>query len=520
MEVEIISEELIKPSLPTPPHLTTFKLCLLDQLIPAPYAPIVLYYPNLDPSYTHHQILQSLLLLKRSLAETLTRFYPLAGVINDADDLSIHCNDHGAFCVTAKVNRDLCEFLGRPDLEFISEFLPCRPSFSGSLAGTGVTSVQINVFLCGGVAIGLCVSHRIVDGSGLSSFLRSWAGTACAAAKEIVLPSFVGSSLFPAEDLWLRDASMAMWGSLFKTGKCITKRFLFDSSAIARLKTMVAANVRHPTQVEVVSACIWKSAMQAASDQHSGKLSLLTHLVNLRKRAAPPFSEHAMGNLIWVASAQTTRSGGDLPGLVNQIRNSISKINDDYVKRLRGEQGRNLMRKTMKDIEDFGSSNNGAAGYLGFTSWCKIGFYDVDFGFGKPVWVSLTSSTGSAVFMNLVVLMETKNGDGIEAWILDNVGRGRNAKDMYIPTSGMTSSTKSVWSTAIINLLSRSTVNLTAVDAENTKTSKPKFAPILSYQEANNEPQAIASGSIGIFSIKSCASCSSPARPKRSIMQE
>nr|GMD46707.1 vinorine synthase-like [Ipomoea batatas] len=412
MEVEIISEELIKPSLPTPPHLTTFKLCLLDQLIPAPYAPIVLYYPNLDPSYTHHQILQSLLLLKRSLAETLTRFYPLAGVIKDGDDLSIDCNDRGAYCVTAKVNRDLCEFLGRPDLEFISEFLPCRPSFSGSLAGTSVASVQINVFLCGGVAIGLCVAHRIVDGSGLSSFLRSWAGTACA-AKEIVLPSFVGSSLFPAEDLWLRDASMAMWGSLFKAGK-----FLFDSSAIARLKTMVAANVRRPTQVEVVSACIWKSAMQAVSDQDSGKRSLLTHLVNLRKRASPPFSEHAMGNLIWVASAQTatTRSGeGDLPGLVNQIRNSISKINDDYVKRMRGEQGRNLMRKTLKDIEDFGSSNHAAAGYLGFTSWCKIGFYDVDFGFGKPVWVSPTSSTGSAVFMNLVVLMETKNG-GMERW--------------------------------------------------------------------------------------------------------
>ncbi|XP_019187129.1 PREDICTED: vinorine synthase-like [Ipomoea nil] len=418
MEVKIISDELIKPSLPTPPHLTTFKLCLLDQLIPAPYAPIVLYYPNLDPSYAHHRVLERLLLLKRSLAETLTRFYPLAGVIKDDDELSVHCNDHGAFCVTAKVNRRLGEFLGRPELEFISEFLPCRPCFSGSLAGTTtrpVTSVQINVFVCGGVAIGLCVSHKIVDGFGLSSFLRSWAGTACA-AKEIVFPSFVGSSLFPAEDLWLRDASMAMWGSLFKTGKCVTKRFLFDSSAITRLKTMAAATVRRPTQVEVVSACIWKSAMQAAaSDQDSGRRSsLLTHLVNLRKRAAPPFSEHAMGNLIWVAAAQTaTRTGGgDLPGLVNQIRNSISKIDGDYVKSMRsGEQGRNLMRKTMKDIEDF------AGGYLGFTSWCKIGFYEVDFGFGKPVWVSPTSSTGSAVFMNLVVLMETKNGDGIEAWI-------------------------------------------------------------------------------------------------------
>lgn len=422
MEVEIISEQCIKPSLPTPPHLRTFKLCLLDQLIPAPYAPIVLYYPNLDEGYTHHQILERLLLLERSLSETLTRFYPLAGVIRD--DLSIECNDHGAYYVTAKVKCSLLEFLDRPNLELISELLPCKQSFSESLVGSRVTSVQVNVFLCGGIAIGLCVSHKVVDGAGLSSFLRSWAGSGCA-SKEVVFPSFVANSLFPADDdLWLRDASMAMWGSLFKTGKCITKRFLFDSAAIARLKTMAAAaDVRRPTQVEVVSACIWKSAMQAASasaavsDQDSGRRSLLTHVVNLRKRAAPPFSEHALGNLIWVSSAHTTTTtGGDFPSLVNQIRGSISKINDDYVKKLRSDHGPNLMRKTMKDIEDFGSSNHGVD-YLGFTSWCKIGFYDIDFGFGKPVWVCPTSSTGNTVFMNLVVLMETKSGNGIEAWI-------------------------------------------------------------------------------------------------------
>lgn len=54
---------------------------------------------------------------------------------------------------------------------------------------------------------------------------------------------------------------------------------------------------------------------------------------------------------------------------------------------------------------------------LGFSSWCNFGFYEADFGWGSPVWVSSISSSGSAVFMNLVILVETGLGDGIEAWV-------------------------------------------------------------------------------------------------------
>ena len=44
MEVEIISSESIKPSSPTPKHLKTHKLSLLDQFIPSIYIPMVLFY--------------------------------------------------------------------------------------------------------------------------------------------------------------------------------------------------------------------------------------------------------------------------------------------------------------------------------------------------------------------------------------------------------------------------------------------------------------------------------------------
>ncbi|KAK7839509.1 salutaridinol 7-o-acetyltransferase [Quercus suber] len=87
--------------------------------------------------------------------ETLTQYYPLAGKIKD--DLCINCNDEGAYFVGAQVN-----------------FLHCELILKES-AGTYVTNIQVNVFKCGGIAIGVCISHKILDGVALSGFLKAWA---------------------------------------------------------------------------------------------------------------------------------------------------------------------------------------------------------------------------------------------------------------------------------------------------------------------------------------------------------
>lgn len=51
-----------------------------------------------------------------------------------------------------------------------------------------------------------------------------------------------------------------------------------------------------------------------------------------------------------------------------------------------------------------------------FSSWTRFPFYETDFGWGKPTWVSTTSIP----MRNIVILMGTKTGDGIEAWITLN----------------------------------------------------------------------------------------------------
>jgi hypothetical protein len=83
MEVEIISKECIKPSSPTPPSLKTYKLSLLDQVVPSAYIPMIFFYP-MNKSISHSVVdivSQRSHLLKQSLSNTLTRFYPFAGKI-------------------------------------------------------------------------------------------------------------------------------------------------------------------------------------------------------------------------------------------------------------------------------------------------------------------------------------------------------------------------------------------------------------------------------------------------------
>ena len=52
---------------------------------------------------------------------------------------------------------------------------------------------------------------------------------------------------------------------------------------------------------------------------------------------------------------------------------------------------------------------------FGFTCWFMFGFDEIDFGWGKPIWVGLMGEGGSC--RTLIVLQNTTSGNGIEAWV-------------------------------------------------------------------------------------------------------
>ncbi|KAK4284182.1 hypothetical protein QN277_001048 [Acacia crassicarpa] len=470
VEVEVVSKEDIKPSSSTPSNLGIFKLCLLDHLIPAPYAPIIFFYPSLTLSEKNPNI-NFLHILKQSLSQTLTLFYPLAGKIKD--DFSIHCNDEGANFVEAKVKCSVSEFLANPDLISLHKLLPCDLNIpKESYGGTYVSNIQVSVFECGGISIGLCISHRVLDGVSLSCFLKAWTSKASDNNhKEVVKPELLmASSMFPMDDddhddsLWLRDSSMAMWSSMFKKGNFVTRRFWFTNSAIAKLKVqMVDSSVcrddgmvkNNPTRLEIVSAILWKSFMDASKAQSDfcnnstqlKRASLASHLVNLRKRIKTDdlscrSAENAIGNLLWLAFAKSNIADNNnnyetrLDGLAKKLRKALSTINDKFIENILTNnftrksailQSLNIKAKIDEDEEieeeEVGFNNDKdeveeEVECLGFSSWCNLGFNEVDFGWGKPLWVSSIGMCGSSVYMNLVVLVDSRFGDdGIEAWV-------------------------------------------------------------------------------------------------------
>ncbi|GKC85991.1 vinorine synthase-like protein [Tanacetum coccineum] len=98
--------------------------------------------------------------------------------------------------------------------------------------------------------MGLCVSHKILGGAALNTFLKGWANMACE-AKEVVYSNLTAPTLFPAKSLWLRDTKMFISQSMLEEGKCRTKRFVFGSDAIATLKAEVTGHgVQKLTLVE------------------------------------------------------------------------------------------------------------------------------------------------------------------------------------------------------------------------------------------------------------------------------
>nr|GEV15330.1 vinorine synthase-like [Tanacetum cinerariifolium] len=299
-------------------------------------------------------------------------------------------------------------------------FLPLEPSFDESSEFAHVTTrVQVSIFKCGGIAIGSCVSHKVVDGTGLYKFLKGWANMTCG-DKEVVYPNLSAPSLFPAKSLWLNDMSMAVSKLLLKEGKCVTKRFVFRSDALATLKNEVAREgVPQPSRVEVVSALIWKSAMEASQEAYGGleKPSLITHAVNLRRKLATPMSQDIIGNMIWFAGAVISPPSNEktLHDLVRTLRESFMKISVEFVRKAQGDEGHVEMQKSLEEIWEIDSKGMDINSY-NFTSWCKMGFYEIDFGWEKPIWLAGVVDEGAPYDDDV----EPESGEGL-------VARGRSS---------------------------------------------------------------------------------------------
>ncbi|GKV34461.1 hypothetical protein SLEP1_g42833 [Rubroshorea leprosula] len=128
---------------------------------------------------------------------------------------------------------------------------------------------------------------------------------------------------------------------------------------------------------------------------------------------ALPLIEDSMGNLVASFAAQTETGDISLPILVNELRRKKEEFCQKLAEIREDNPASGLFRCT-KDARDLYNKRNEINIYMS-SSWCKFPLYEANFGWGKPSWVV---PVPLHLVKNLIILMDTKDGEGIEAWVI------------------------------------------------------------------------------------------------------
>ncbi|KAG8367240.1 hypothetical protein BUALT_Bualt16G0052000 [Buddleja alternifolia] len=290
-------------------------------------------------------------------------------------------------------------------MEVLKQFIPLH-----SIGGDGaLVFVQITFFNCGGITIVVSMSHQIADFASQIGFINAWAAT-CKGKFEFPRFSFDLANYFPPKDF----PSSNMFSSLMSNEMFDTKLLVFDKEKLAALKNAAISSsgwiVNNPTSVEVVSAFIWKHFIESAKSKSSGskKTFAATQGVNLRPRTSQPhLLKNVFGNCIMIPNA-FSNDKSELHDLVSEFRRAIKTINGEYIEKAQsGDTYLNDLSSLLPLLM------NGELEWCGFSSWCRFPVYDVDYGWGNPMWFCTTALP----FSNCVALVTSRCGDGIEAWL-------------------------------------------------------------------------------------------------------
>ncbi|CAI9281156.1 unnamed protein product [Lactuca saligna] len=413
----IVSKDIIKPSSPTPSHLKTFNLSIIDQAMVNTFIPFVTFYPNtgLHPS-SHDKTLT----LKKSLSETLTKYYPFAGRHAKVAPTFVDCNDHGAEFLEASIDSTLSDFLKNSLHRDLDQFFPHglvnersnRPPHDDDLQSNGVIplAVQINHFECGGVAVAMSLSHKLADGSSFTHFLKDWAKTTQFCSREqkhALLPNDNDDPKF----IPLEHTNKNFKGLSLGSDECVTKSFTFPNAKINELKLKIKAMseesgqpITNPTRVEVLTWLLYKSAVTAAAKNDSGsdfKPIGVCHQINIRGRLMEKLPEKSIGNLFMIIDIVSEMKP---ESFISEFRKQKMKLQGlPNIQTALGYLSGIPLEEVQRGIDSV---------YL-CSSLCGYSAYEIDFGWGKPVKATMAGDLRK----NSFIMMDAPDRDGIEVLV-------------------------------------------------------------------------------------------------------
>ncbi|CAL9176288.1 phenolic glucoside malonyltransferase 1-like [Musa acuminata AAA Group] len=359
--------------------------------------------------------------LKSSLSLALQQFYPLAGKIRrspelDDDKYEIRYVDGDSVSFTvAEYDADFDDVSG-DHARGVGPLLPLLPQLPRSDDDSvSVLALQVTVFPNQGVAVGVAVHHAGCDGSSSMRFMFSWAST-CAgprssAAVVATPPVFDRSLVSVPRDLysifhryfgqradWIihEDPPVDM----------VIATFTLKGDRIRRLKELISAkagamegggaSLRCST-IMATYAYVWVCLIKARA-YGSDRTAHLLFAADCRGRLRPPLPAAYFGNclgccFVEVKAGELLRENG-VVSAAKAVGKAIERFGDDPLRGAETWPERIKYIAPQQPLSVAGSP--------------RFRVYDLDFGWGRPKKVEVTSIVRSGAMS----LAESRDEDG------------------------------------------------------------------------------------------------------------
>nr|GMD94413.1 methanol O-anthraniloyltransferase-like [Ipomoea batatas] len=319
--------------------------------------------------------------IRDALAEALVWYYPLAGrlIHGPKYKLMVDCCAQGISFIEADCNFSL-EDLGdaiKPPCLYSKEFLYEVPGSYGIL-GCPLMVVQVTRLICGGFVVAIHVNHVLADGLGLAQFFKAVGELAQGASSPSIKPVW-RRELLTAKHLPLQttydhtEYGIVGHNSTIDPHNLVSRSFFFGPKEMKAMRQKLPPLSKPTSKFDMITACIWICRTLALEFDADETVAVIC-AINVRDK------EYA----------------------VELIEKAKSRVSEDYVRsevNFMDSKGRPPLLRSRSSII--------------VTDLSRIGFDEMDFGWGKPVYGGTMDGSASATAITHARYRNSDGEDGV-----------------------------------------------------------------------------------------------------------